>query len=425
MRTTVHTDAKTGDQYTQVFHPSGLEIRVMECKGYQTAYALFGTRYGSINTRFRLSPTDAFTEVPEGIAHFLEHKLFENEDCDVFSKFNALGAYANAFTSFDRTAYLFQASRAFDEALEILLDFVQQPYFTEQTVAKEQGIIAQEIQMYLDEPSDRLFYQMLEGLYHHHPVKIDVAGSVESIAKITPELLYRCYDVFYNLHNMVLCVAGNVTMEQVLAVADRVLKPAKPSMLESAFLPEPVEIVRSFVSRKMAVGKPMFSIGFKSKPEKGMELCRAGLVAQLMLQLLAGRSSALYQRLTAEGLVNEAFAVYPFAGDGYFTLVFEGESDNPQAVLDAILAEIEHCKTHGFDADHFSILKRASYGERVRNSNKPEPAAMNLLGAFIVGIDSPFAESRILAELTLKDVQACLCERLQADKVCLSVVEPE
>ncbi len=193
----------TGDKYYKVKHKSGLNIYVYEKEGYNSTYAVFGTRYGSINTTFSSNGGEKMT-VPDGIAHYLEHKLFECEDGDAFAKYAKTGANANAFTSFDKTCYLFSTTDNFKESLEILLDFVQRPYFTEETVAKEQGIIGQEIKMYDDSPEWRVMFNLLEIMYHNHPVKIDIAGTVESIAKITPELLYKCYNTFYNLTNMAL-----------------------------------------------------------------------------------------------------------------------------------------------------------------------------------------------------------------------------
>ena len=221
-----------GDSYYKVEHPSGLTIFVYPKEGYTSSYAIFGTRYGSINTKFSVNCGDIIT-VPDGIAHYLEHKLFESEEGDAFVRYAKTGANANAYTSFEKTCYLFSCTDKFDESLEILLDFVQDPYFTAQTVAKEQGIIGQEIKMYDDSPDWRVMFNMLEGMYHNHPVKIDIAGTVETIAEITAEKLYEVYNVFYNLNNMILCVAGNVTVDGVLKVADKMLKPCEKKEIKN------------------------------------------------------------------------------------------------------------------------------------------------------------------------------------------------
>ena len=218
---------RTGEKYYYIKHPSGLSIYVMEMEGYNTAYALFGTKYGSINTTFKTKKDADYVTVPEGIAHFLEHKLFENEDCDVFELYAKTGASGNAYTSFNKTAYLFSCTSNFKESLSILLDFVQKPYFTQATVDKEQGIIGQEIKMCEDNPYRAVLFNLLKAVYYKHPIRIDIAGTVESIAKIDADLLYRCYNTFYNLHNMVLSVAGNCKVDDVLEVADKLLKPCE------------------------------------------------------------------------------------------------------------------------------------------------------------------------------------------------------
>lgn len=239
------------DSYYRIDHPSGLTILVMPKAGYSSAYALFGTKYGSIDTRFKRSDEADFTEVPEGIAHFLEHKLFESEDLDAFARYAKTGASANAYTSFERTCYLFSCAGNFKASLEILLDFVQSPYFTEQTVQKEQGIIGQEIRMYQDEPNWQVMFNCLRALYKVHPVRIDIAGTIDSISHITADLLYRCYRTFYNLHNMALAVAGNVTVNEVLEVADRLLKPADALSIERNFPDEPAKPCSPLSSKRL------------------------------------------------------------------------------------------------------------------------------------------------------------------------------
>lgn len=208
MNKEILTNERLGEQYIRVVHPSGLTILLCPMPDFATTYALFGTNYGSVDNCFKTDPEAEFTKLPDGIAHFLEHKLFESEDGDAFSLFAETGASANAYTSFDKTCYLFSCTDAFIPSLKALLTFVQAPYFTQQTVEKEQGIIGQEIRMYEDSPGWQVTFQLLEALYHDNPVKVDIAGTVESIAQIDADLLYRCYHTFYNLSNMVLSIAG-------------------------------------------------------------------------------------------------------------------------------------------------------------------------------------------------------------------------
>ena len=225
-----------GEQYTLVHHDSGLDILMWKKEGFSTVEALFGTKYGSINNCFKTDDTDGFIQVPDGIAHYLEHKLFESDDnSNVFELYARTGAAANAFTANDITAYQFSCTDNYEQSLEILLDFVQSPYFTKENVEKEQGIIAQEIKMGDDSPTRKCFKNLLKALYVNNPVRIDVAGTVESIAKITPELLYTCYNAFYNLHNMTLSIAGNIDEQTVLDICDKKLKPSRDIHLETRF----------------------------------------------------------------------------------------------------------------------------------------------------------------------------------------------
>lgn len=240
--------------YYDIDHPSGLKILVMPKAGYESSYAIFATKYGSIDTMIQLED-GSFEQIPEGTAHFLEHKLFESEDLDAFERFAKTGASANAYTSFDRTGYLFSCSANFKKNLEILLDFVQNPYFTQATVEKEQGIIGQEIDMYKDVPDWEVMFNCLRNMYHNLPVRIDIAGTHESIAQISADTLYGCYNNFYNLYNMVLSVAGNTTVEEVLEVADKVLKPVKGKMAQRKVIDEPKEVIKDYCEEKLSVDR--------------------------------------------------------------------------------------------------------------------------------------------------------------------------
>ena len=270
MSSQIIQDKHLGEQYIRVEHPSGLTMLLYPMPGFSTTYAMFSTQYGSVDTCFQAKEGGEQIRVPEGIAHYLEHKMFESEDGDAFDRYAKTGAAANAFTSFDKTCYLFTCSGKFQESLEILLDCVTHPYFTKETVEKEQGIIGQEIRMYEDDPSWRVTFNLLDSLYHNNSVKVDIAGTIESIARIDADLLYRCYNTFYNLHNMVLTVSGNFDPDEVLQVADRVLKKAPPFEAVRRPQQEPESVVRKRVVQHLPVALPMFYIGFKS-PDAGQK----------------------------------------------------------------------------------------------------------------------------------------------------------
>jgi len=413
---------RTNEKYYKIKHPSGLDILVWSMENFSTTEALFGTKYGSINTRFKTKNDKDFVDVPEGIAHFLEHKLFENEDCDVFELYAKTGANANAYTSFDKTCYLFSCSDNYKDSLEILISFVQKPYFTDATVQKEQGIIGQEIRMCDDNPDWRVFFNLLNGLYVNHPVKIDIAGTVESIAKIDAELLYRCYNTFYNLNNMVLSIAGNVDVDEVLEIADRHLKVCEDISLETEFLDEPKEIHISEVVQKLPVGTPLFNIGFKAKPVDGGRAIKTEMEASILLSLIAGSTSSLYKQLFDEGLINSSFSSEVFSGDGYFANILGGESKNPREVLSRVIAEIDRVKTEGLDKEQFEIVKKSKYGQLVRSFNNVEACASLMLNSHFLGVNA-FETVEMLANISFEDVQNSIYDLFDTEKVSISIVE--
>ena len=274
--------------------------------------------------------------MPEGIAHFLEHKLFESEELDAFTRYAETGASANAFTSFDKTCYLFQCSDRFADSLKILLDFVTHPYFTKETVEKEQGIIGQEITMYYDVPGWMSTFNLLRCLYKNHPVRIDIAGTVESISQITDKLLYDCYHTFYNLNNMALAVVGNVTPEEVIKVCDEMLKKSEDVTIERVFDEEPRDIVKSYEEYCLAVSMPVFSFGYKEACKTPQRTVQETVEMEILLEILAGETSNLYSSLFEKGLINSTFSKEYFTGNGYEAVIFEGESTDAKAVAQAI-----------------------------------------------------------------------------------------
>ncbi len=408
-----------GESYYRINHSSGLPIYVYPKKGYKSAYAIFGTRYGSINNVFSVDSGEKIT-VPDGIAHYLEHKLFESEDGDAFVRYAKTGANANAYTSFDKTCYLFSCTGKFDESLEILLDFVQSPYFTAKTVEKEQGIIGQEIKMYDDSPDWRVLFNMLEAMYENHPVKIDIAGTVESIAQITAEKLYEVYNVFYNLNNMVLCVAGNVTVEQVMKIADKMLKPCKKHEIHCYFQDEPDGVLKPYVEQSFPVSIPLFNLGFKEKPDccitEKQKAC-----TDILLSMLASPTSTLYRNLMNEGLINTSFSYEPFEGPGFFTIIFSGESREPQKTADRIKEYISDMKKNGLDKEDFEIAKKAIYGGSVSALN-----SVSTIGNLL--IDHHFNDNEIytyldeVAKAQFSDVEEMFSHLLDVDNCTLSVI---
>ena len=414
---------RVGDRYYEVKHPSGLRIFVYPKEQNNSTYAVFGTRYGSVDTTFKRSDEADACTVPAGIAHYLEHKLFESEDGDAFARYAKTGANANAYTSFDVTCYLFSCTENVYESLEILLDFVQSPYFTEQTVQKEQGIIGQEIRMYDDDPQWRVMFNLLEALYHKHPVKLDIAGTVESIAQITPELLYRCYHTFYNLNNMVLCVAGNVELNKVLDLCDRMLKPSKPVEIERIFEEEPREVVKTRVEQKLSVVTPLFQLGFKENAVS-RRTTKELAETEILLELMASDASPLFRRLLDAGLINESsFGYEYFEGPGYASVIFSGESKDPDRVAEEIRAETERLRRDGIDPEAFQRAKKALYGRNIAALNSVDNIA-NSMAVFAFAGRELYSYIDELANAKLDSVQKRLEEALDPAYSALSVVYP-
>lgn len=416
------TSSVLGEKYYEIDHASGLKVLVYPMQGYTSAYAAFATKYGSIDTCFRLKGEKEFTTVPEGIAHFLEHKLFESEELDAFERYAKTGASANAYTSFDKTCYLFSCADHFDENLEILLDFVTHPYFTKETVEKEQGIIGQEITMYYDEPGWMATFNLLRCLYKNHPVRIDIAGTCESIAQITDKLLYSCYNTFYNLSNMVLAVAGNITPQQVLAVCDRVLKPCTPIEIERSFTQEPDEIVSPLETYHLAVGVPVFAFGYKElcpSPEASLpEIVQSNII----LEALAGKTSPLYNEMLESGLLNQSFSYEYFTGFGYRASLFDGESTDPQRVAEKIRAAAAALKQNGLSEEAFETARRSLYGREIMEYNEVDSVANAMMSAYFAGY-SIFDVLEAFKKVTLEQVNNRLQTVLRDDHAALSIVK--
>lgn len=410
------------EKYYDISHPSGLKILVMPKPGYTSTYAIFATKYGSIDTMIQRED-GSFYEIPEGTAHFLEHKLFESEDLDAFERFAVTGASANAYTSFDRTGYLFSCSANFKENLEILLDFVQNPYFTQATVEKEQGIIGQEIDMYKDVPDWEVMFNCLRNMYVNLPVRIDIAGTHDSIAQITADTLYDCYRNFYNLNNMVLAVAGNTTVEEVLEVADSMLKPVDGKMAQRKRIEEPREVIKDYAEEKLPVATPQFMLGFKESHDAPDRTAKEIIAEEILLDMLSGPSSDLYKRLFDAKLINSSFGFEYFTGFGYACALFAGESTNPKAVAEEIKKEIKFRRENGFEPGVFERTQKKLYGRMIMGMNDVDEIANNMVISYFEG-DDIFTDFEIYKTVTYDDIIALLNENLDEKYSTLSVILP-
>ena len=400
-------------------HKSGCTICLYPMGEFSTAYALFGTKYGSVDTTFKTKYENDYITVPEGIAHYLEHKLFENDECDAFELYSKTGAHANAFTSFDCTAYLFACTQRFSENLKILINLVQNPYFTDENIEKERGIITQEIKMYLDDPGTRVFYNCMDGIYHNNPARIDIAGTVDSIQKIDKELLYRCYNTFYNLNNMVLSIAGNFDPDEALKICDELLICKEDPEIDVIVPKEPYEVKEKKVIQKLECAMPLFQIGFKIPyPENCV---KDYLAFNIMLETALGDTSAFYNRLYDEGIINDSFGVGVTKGRGFFVPVICGISHEPERVAKEVISELSRIRKEGLSQNSINTCIKMTYGETFSFDNVEKVARMGMMAEF--ENISIFTNSETAASLTYNDVMDVL-ERLDLNNYCLSIIEP-
>ena len=412
-----------GEEYIRVNHPSGLTVLLYPTKGFASTYALFATKYGSIDNSFRRSDEQEFVTVPEGIAHFLEHKMFDCKDGDAFSRYAQTGANANAYTSFDKTAYLFSCTDHFEESLRILLEFVTEPYFTQPSVDKEQGIIGQEIGMFDDDPDWQVYFNLLGAMYHEHPLRIDIAGTVDTIAKIDAELLYRCYDCFYNLNNMVLSIAGNFDPEVVLALCDEILTPAAPVTVERAQVQEPDSVLTRRVEVSMPVATTMFQAGFKGVSVDEKTNFKNQILDEVLAEVAAGEGSALYRRLYDQGLINNTFGTEVMCGRDYMSIILAGESRDPDAVYAAACEEFDRLKREGIPAADFERCKKALYGKYIGIFSSSTAMATLMMESHFFGAGI-YDVLDILSGLTLRELEQRLHETVDTSSSALSIVRP-
>lgn len=403
--------------------PNGLHIYVLPRRLYGKQFAFFAARYGGMNMRFRGEDAH-WVDTPAGVAHYLEHKMFDSADGSELKTLAANGAVENAFTSPSMTGYYFECTHGFEENLRALLSFVSVPYFTPESVEKEQGIIGQEIRMCEDEPDTEVYYQLLRCLYAHHPIRVNVVGTVESIAAITPETLYQCHKAFYCPGNMVLCVAGDVDPERVAVIAQEVL-PAEHTTATVTDLgaPEPAGAVTPYKEREMEVSVPLFEIGFKGTPAPAGQCLRQRLVAELLCDVLFGPSAPLYSRLYEEGLINSSFdSLYDFV-PGCAYLMAGGESREPKRVLEEVLGEARRLEERGIAPELWARLKRAAYGSMVKRLNSLEDSCIEMADAHFDGEDYlKFPE--VFQSIEWDDVRQMLSRWCTEERAALSVILP-
>ena len=402
---------------------NGLTLAVVPRKGFQKKLAYFVTNYGSIHTDYMLEGVKQ--SAPAGVAHYLEHKLFDMPRGEVSAEFAALGASPNAFTSYDMTAYYFSCTENFESCLRLLLEFVSTPYFTEQSVAKEQGIIGQEIDMTADSPDTRVFENLMEAMYGSHPIRVPILGSRESICAITPQVLTDCHRAFYDPSNMMLCVIGDVEAETVEKIAAEMLgsgKRAAGHKLRS--WEETVVCHQKEVTAQMEVAMPMFQLGFKCEPiGTGEEAVRQEMIGDLAAEALFGESSGLYLALYEGGLIDSSFGGGFETVDGMAMLTASGDSDDPYAVRDAILERAEKLLDSGIQESDFLRMKRSALGRRIRDLDSFDSTCFRLCAYHFSQFDY-FDFPRVFQSITVEDILEFIRRVVTTERCCLSVITP-
>ncbi|MCF7755132.1 insulinase family protein [Paenibacillus xylanexedens] len=404
---------------------NGLHVYILPKPGFQKTYATFATKYGSVDNHFQVEGKEE-VKVPDGIAHFLEHKMFEEPTGDIFATFASHGASANAFTSFDQTVYLFSATEYVNENIQTLVDFVQNPYFTDQNVEKEKGIIGQEIDMYADNPDWRVYFGLIEAMYQKHPVHIDIAGTVESIRTITKEMLYECYNTFYHPSNMLLFVVGGVNPQEVIDMvrSNQEQKDYKPQgSIQRFFEPEPEQVGEARREAKLAVSLPKCLFGFKETDIglTGEQLLRRDMTTQLMMDLLFGSSTRLFQKLYDEDLISDSFGHEYNSSPQYAFSAIGGDTKDPDQLLARIREEVDAIVEKGFESTDFERARKKKIGGYLRMLNSPENIAHEFTRQQFRGGDF-FNMLPLYESITLEDVNLRLREHIRWDQLAVSLV---
>ena len=403
---------------------NGLTIMIIPKRGLQKKYVIWGTNYGSNDSKFIVPGEEQVTEVPKGVAHFLEHKMFEQESgVNSLDTLTALGVEANAYTTNDHTAYLFECTENFYPALDELMDYVQHPYFTDENVEKEKGIIGQEIMMYDDYPEWKVYLNSLEAMYHNHPVKLDITGTIETISHIDKEILYKCYNTFYNPSNMAMVVCGDFEPEQLLQeIKNRLIDKKADGKIKRIYPEEQESIVKEKVEQKMDVSEPLFTIGIKDKIVSEKEKVKKHIAIEILLSIIIGKSSELYQDLYNEGILFTTPSLDYEFGTGYSHILITGQSKLPEKVYEKIKNTINEIKQKGIDKEEFERIKKTIYGSYVREFNEVGEIARMFLSDFFKGINS-FDYLEEIPIINENYVEQILKEVFNEDKMVISVIK--
>lgn len=405
---------------------NGMDVIIIPKKNAIKKYVIWGTHFGSIDNHFIMPTTGEEVYIPDGVAHFLEHKMFEQPNgTNSLDTLMALGIDANAYTSNDHTAYLFECTDNFYEGLDELMDYVQHPYFTEENVEKEKGIIGQEIGMYDDDPSWQLYINAMDCMYKENPIKIDIAGTVESISKITPDVLYKCYNTFYNPSNMTMVVCGDFEPEKLLnEIKKRLVPKENQGEIKRIYAKEETEINKKETEVKMELSNPLFLVGYKDATKNKENLVKRHIAIEIILNMLIGKSSELYKKLYEENiLLSEPNFDYEFNNE-YAHVTIYGQSKNPRKIYEKITKQVEKYIKNGLDEEHFKRIKKKIYGDYAIEYNSVADIARMFLADKMKGINS-FDYIEEFNTVTKEYTEGILKEVFNEKNEILSIVNPK
>ncbi len=410
--------------YVEVL-PNGLTVIIIPKKNTKKKYIIWGTHFGSIDNRFIMPKTGEEVFIPDGVAHFLEHKMFEQPNgTNSLDTLMALGIDANAYTTNDHTAYLFECTNHFEEGLNELMDYVQHPYFTDENVEKEKGIIGQEINMYDDDPSWKLYMNAMDCLYEENPIKIDIAGTIESISKITPDVLYKCYNTFYHPSNMTMVVCGNFVPEDLIEeIKKRLLPKENQGEIKRIYPPKETKINKPFKKEKLEVSTPIFMMGFKDIENRKEERVKKHIAIEILLNMIIGKSSKLYDKFYKEGLLlSQPSFDYEFSSQ-YAHVLISGTSKDPSKIEQGIMQEIEKMKQEGLNAEYFEQISRKVYGNYVIEYNSVGDIARMFLADTMKEVQS-FDYIEQFETVTKEYAEEILKDIFKEENKILSIIEP-
>ena len=408
---------------------NGLTVMIIPKPGVQKKYMIWGTNYGSNDNEFIVPGEQEKTIVPNGVAHFLEHKMFEQENgTNSLDVLTSLGVDANAYTTNDHTAYLFECTDNFYEAMDELMDYVQHPYFTDENVEKEKGIIGQEIMMYDDYPEWKVYLNAMEAMYHNNPIKIDIVGTIETISKIDKEILYKCYETFYNPSNMAMVICGDFEPEKLIKeVKKRLLDKKSNGKVERIFKEEPEEIVKEKIEQKLEVSQPLYTIGIKDKIDNvensnKTDIVKKHIAIEILLNIIMGRSSKLYKDLYNEGLIYSGASLdYEFSKT-YAHILIAGQSTDPEKLYEKFKLRVKELKENGIDENDFKRNKKMIYGGYVKEYNDVTDIARMFLADYFKGINS-FDYIEEINSINVEYLNQVLKDVFKENKMVLSIVK--